>query len=83
MNYFANIVNNIVTEVIVVAAESCNNLPFPASEPYGQAFIVSLGQSGDWLQTSITGEYRNCYAGIGYSFNPLLGEYGEFVPPVE
>lgn len=25
--------------------------------------------------------YRGCYAGIGYTFDPLLGEYGQFVPP--
>jgi hypothetical protein len=75
MNYFAEIVNNIVKQVIVISADDCNNLPFPASEPVGQAFITSLGITGEWLQTSITGEYRGCYAGIGDTWNGT-----DFVP---
>jgi hypothetical protein len=87
MAYFAEIQNNIVLQVIVISSNDLDNLPFPDSEPIGQAFIASLGIVGEWLQTSYLGLFRGTYAGIGYTFDPLLGEYGEFVapeaPPVE
>lgn len=72
---------NKVDEVIVVANADCDNLPFPESEPVGQAFIASLGITGDWLQTSYNGNFRGCYAGIGYTFDASLGQYGEFLAP--
>jgi hypothetical protein len=85
--HFAQVKNNIVQEVIVVSNNDCNNLPFPESEPVGQTFIASLGLAGEWLQTSYNNNFRGTYAGIGYTFDPLLGDYGEFVaptaPPVE
>jgi hypothetical protein len=81
MAHFAQVVDKIVTDVIVVANADCNDLPFPESEPVGQAFISSLGIVGEWLQTSYNGSFRNCYAGIGYTFEASLGEYGAFVPP--
>jgi len=71
-NYFAQIVDSVVTEVIVISDADCNNLLFPDSEPVGQAFIASLGIAGQWLQTSITGEYRGCYAGVSYTYDPVL-----------
>jgi hypothetical protein len=81
MAHFAQIANNEVTEVIVVANADCDNLPFPESEPIGQEFIASLGINGTWLQTSYNGNFRGCYAGPGYTFNPSIGEYGEFIAP--
>ena len=82
MAHFAQVTNTIVEQVIVIANDDCDNLPFPDSEPVGQAFIASLGYTGEWLQTSYNGNFRGCYASIAYSFNPALGEYGEFVPPI-
>jgi hypothetical protein len=76
MDYFALVTNNIVENVIVISSEDCDNLTFPDSEPVGQAFIASLGLIGEWLQTSETGAYRGCYAGIGYTWNGT-----DFVPP--
>jgi len=81
MAYFAQVNNDIVNEVIVIADDDCNNLPFPESEPVGQAFIASIGLDGTWLQTSYESLFRGIYAGVGYTFDPLLGEYGEFVAP--
>lgn len=83
MAHFAKLENDLVQEVIVVANDDCGGGEFPESEPIGQAFIASLGFAGLWLQTSYNGNFRGCYAGIFYTFDPLLGEYGEFVPPVE
>ena len=81
MAHFAQVLNTIVEQVIVIANDDCDNLPFPDSEPIGQAFIASLGIAGDWLQCSYNGNFRNCYPGNGYTYNASLGEYGEFVKP--
>lgn len=81
MAHFAQIKNNVVTDVIVIANSDCNDLPFPDSEPIGQAFIASLGIEGTWLQTSYNGNFRGCYAGIDYRYDSSIGEYGEFVAP--
>ena len=83
MAHFAQIENNKVQQVIVIANDDVDNLPFPESEPIGQAYIASLGLNGEWLQTSYNNNVRGTYAGIEYIFDPLLGEYGEFVAPPE
>jgi len=77
MANFAQVSNTIVEQVIVIANDDCDNLPFPDSEPVGQAFIASLGYTGEWLQTSYNGNFRGCYAGIGYTWNGT-----DFAPPV-
>lgn len=79
MAHFALVANNLVEEVIVVANDDCDNLPFPESEPVGQAFIASLGIAGNWLQTSYNGNFRGTYAGIGYTYDPATQD---FVAPV-
>jgi hypothetical protein len=83
MANFAQMQNDIVIDVIVVANADCGDLPFPESEPVGQAFIASCGIKGNFLQTSYNGIFRGIYAGIGYKYDATLGEYGEFLPPVE
>lgn len=70
MAHFARMsVDNVVEDVIVVANSDCGDLEFPESEPIGQAFIASLGISGEWLQTSYNNNFRGVYAGIGYLFD--------------
>jgi len=84
MAHFARVNNNVVQEVIVVANSDCNNLPFPESEPIGQAYIASLDIDGTWLQCSYNATFRGIYPGPTAIFDAGLGEYGEFVtPPVE
>jgi hypothetical protein len=82
MAHFAQVDNGIVQQVIVIANADCDDLPFPESEPVGQAFIASLGLTGDWLQTSYNGNFRGTYAGVEFLFNPSIGEYGEFISPL-
>ena len=65
MAHFAKIDNDIVSQVIVVSNDDCGGGDFPESEPIGQAFIASLGLTGDWLQTSYHANFRGKYAGIG------------------
>jgi len=80
MAHFAQIdEQKMVTEVIVIANAEVDNLPFPESEPVGQAFIASCNIGGEWLQTSYNANFRNIYGGIGDYFDATLGEYGEFV----
>jgi hypothetical protein len=53
MAHFAQIVDGIVQQVIVISNDNAPD-PFPESEPLGQAFIASLGLGGEWRQTSHT-----------------------------
>lgn len=76
MAHFAQLNDNdIVQQVIVVANSDCGDLDFPASEPVGQAFIASLGWSGNWKQTSYNNNFRGRYAGIGYTYDATLDEF--------
>lgn len=82
MAYFAEIDDtNTVITVIAINNETIDYLPFPASEPVGQDFIASLNIGGTWLQTSYNGNFRGRYAGMFYTYDSSLGEYGEFVAP--
>jgi len=65
MAHFAKIENGIVREVIVVGNDNCAGGDFPESEAAGQAFIASIGLSGEWRQTSYNANFRSKYAGIG------------------
>jgi hypothetical protein len=83
MAYFAQInEQKMVVEVLTINNIDVDNLPFPESEPVGQAYIASCGINGLWLQTSYNANFRNIYAGIGDYFDATLGEYGEFVSPI-
>ena len=79
MSYFAQIVNSIVCEVIVVSDGDCGGGNFPESEVIGQAFIAAIGLPGEWKQTSYNGNFRGTYAGVGYSYD---SENDVFVAPV-
>jgi len=86
MAYFAKLENNIVTQVISVSNDVCGEptLTFPDTDSAGRAYIANgLKLAGTWAQTSFNSSFRNCFAGIGFTFDPLLGEYGEFVPPTD
>jgi hypothetical protein len=72
MAHFAQVVENRVTQVIVVSNDDCGGGIFPESEPIGQTFIASLGLEGQWLQTSYNNNFRGCYAGIGFEYDPDL-----------
>lgn len=78
MAHFALVKNNMVEQVMVIANSDCGDLDFPESELIGQAFIESLGIDGEWLQTSYNNNFRERYAGIGYTYN---SELDKFVAP--
>jgi hypothetical protein len=78
MAHFAKIESGIVSQVIVVSNDDCGGGDFPASESVGQAFIGSIGLTGEWLQTSYHANFRGKYAGIGDIYD---AELDEFVTP--
>lgn len=82
MAHFAQIIDDKVTQVIVIANEDCGGGNFPESEPVGQTFIASLGLGGEWRQTSYNNNFRGVYAGVGYAFdrvNDVFVPVGEAV----
>jgi len=84
MAHFAKMNNNKVEQVIVVSNDDVDNLPFPESEPIGQAFIASIGLDGDWLETSYNNNFRGTYAGIGYTYDPATDTFiAPPAPPIE
>jgi hypothetical protein len=79
MAHFARVENGVVREVIVVSNDDA------PTEAAGQAFIASIGLSGEWVQTSynnnpVEGASRGKYAGIGDTWDgsvfasPVSGE---------
>ena len=83
MAHFALIHAGVVQQVIVISNADCGGGNFPNSEPLGQAFINGphpdcLDLEGDWLQTSYSGSFRGCYAGLGYTYDPVADL---FAPP--
>ena len=81
MAHFAKVDNGIVSQVIVVSNDDCAGGDFPESEAAGQAFIASLGLTGEWLQTSYHANFRGAYAGIGYIYDPATDTFTPPPPP--
>ena len=78
MAHYAEIVNNTVTRVVVVANEVTHATPDGTEdETLGATFLSDL-LGGEWVQTSYSGRIRGRYAGIGYTYDR---ERDEFVPP--
>lgn len=84
MAHFAQVDEaGIVRQVIVISNSDCGGGEYPASEPIGQAFINGphpdgLALEGVWRQTSYSGSFRGCYAGLGYTYSSVADK---FVPP--
>ena len=80
MAHYALVNDGVVTNVIAVANAAIDNLPFPESEPVGQAFIATLpdlaAQAGTWWQCSYNNNFRGVYPGMGFGFDGV-----DFIPP--
>ena len=75
MAHFAQLENNVVTQVIVV-----NNQEVP-DEATGIAFCKSIfGKNTKWVQTSYNNNFRGRYAGIGFTYDETLDEFIEPEP---
>lgn len=79
MAHFAQLdENNTVIQVIVVANEAIM-VDGVESEDAGIVFCKSLyGIDTRWKQTSYNSNFRKHYAGIGYTYDPVLNA---FIPP--
>jgi hypothetical protein len=83
MAYFAQIDQaTYVTQVLAVDDSSIDNLPFPESEPVGQAYLQNLfGTDTIWAQTSYDASFRYNYAGEGFTFDAAAQPDGAFISP--
>lgn len=78
MAHFAQLdSNNIVLQVIVIANKDTADASGVEKEHIGAAFCERL-LGGTWKQTSYNGNFRKNYAGIGYTYDPVLDA---FIPP--
>ena len=70
MAHFAKIgLNNIVTEVLVVANRDTMNSQGNEQESIGIEFLKTLTGHETWIQTSYNGNIRKNYASIGYTYD--------------
>jgi hypothetical protein len=70
MAHFAKLdSNNIVIDVVRVNNEVILKADGTESELKGKQFLNNLLGSATWVQTSYNGNFRNCYAGIGYTYD--------------
>jgi hypothetical protein len=74
MAHFAQLENNIVTKVIVVANQDILDENGQESEQKGIDFCSNL-LGGTWKQTSYNGNIRKNYAGIGYTYDETLDAF--------
>ena len=77
MAHFAQLNDTaVVLQVVVVNNETIQNLPFPDSELVGVTFCQSLfGDATVWKQTSYNASFRKNFAGIGYTYDPVLDAF--------
>jgi len=68
MAHFAQIENNLVTQVIVVDNTDILDANSNESEAVGVQFCTDL-LGGTWVQTSYNGNIRKNYAGIGDTYD--------------
>ena len=82
MAHFAQVDDsNTVLRVDVVNNQQVDDLPFPDSEPVGQAYLATLNLPGKWLQTSYSGAFRGRFAGIGYVYDDQADQFIDPRPP--
>ena len=79
MAHFAKIgLNNIVTEVLVVANRETMDSNGVEHESIGIEFLKTLTGHETWIQTSYNGNIRKNFAGIGYTYD---SQRDAFIPP--
>lgn len=61
MAHFAKVENDVVTQIIVAEQEFINS--------------GAVGDSAQWIQTSYNGNIRKRFAGIGYTYDPVLDSF--------
>jgi hypothetical protein len=74
MAHFAQLENNIVTQVIVVANQDILDENGQENEQKGIDFCSNL-LGGTWKQTSYNAKIRKNYAGVGYTYDETLDAF--------
>ena len=78
MAHFAQLdANNVVTQVIVIDNKNTADAEGDEQEWIGQAFCIRLfgGTQDNWKQTSYNAKFRKNYAGIGFTYDPVLDAF--------
>ena len=79
MAHFAKIgLNNVVTDVLVVANRETMDSNGVEHESIGVEFLKTLTGHETWIQTSYNGNIRKNYAGVGYTYD---SQRDAFIPP--
>jgi hypothetical protein len=80
MAHFAKLdENNIVIDVNVIDNEIIQDEKGIEHEALGVAFLIQWSRGYPyWKQTSYNGNFRKNYAGIGFTYDPVLDA---FIPP--
>ena len=79
MAHFAKIgLNNVVTEVLVIANRETMDAQGNEQESIGIEFLKTLTGHETWIQTSYNGNIRKNYASIGYTYD---AQRDAFSPP--
>jgi hypothetical protein len=79
MAHFAELnEENIVTRVIVIDNKELMNPVTGKEEELRGIFFCENLLGGRWIQTSYNNKFRNCYAGVGFTYNE---ELDIFIPP--
>jgi hypothetical protein len=79
MAHFAKIgMDNIVTDVLVVANRETMDSNGIEHESIGIEFLKNLTGHQIWVQTSYNGKIRKNYAGVGYKYD---SQRDAFIPP--
>ena len=74
MAHFARIENGTVSEIIVINNEVLLDESGIEQESIGTQFCQDTF-GGDWVQTSYTGKFRGTFAGIGFTYDPVLDQF--------
>ena len=79
MAHFAKIgLDNLVTDVLVVANREIMDSTGVEYESIGVEFFKNLTGHETWIQTSYNGTIRKNYAGVGYTYD---SQRDAFIPP--
>ena len=74
MAHFAQLENNVVKQVIVIANQDILDEQGQENEQKGIDFCSNL-LGGTWKQTSYNGKIRKNYAGVGYTYDEGLDAF--------
>lgn len=73
MAHYAQIINGVVVNVIVVSNEVVGE--YPQSDLTGKQFIASIGLSGEWVQTSFNNNFRKQFASKSFTYDAVKDQF--------